>query len=41
MGVRLWEAGFRSHRAAQLAGEQAPEEFLNGLSLEVRSRSRF
>jgi hypothetical protein len=41
MGVRLWEGGFRSHQAAQLAGKQALEEFLNGLSLEVRSKSRF
>jgi hypothetical protein len=41
MGVRLWEGGFRSHQAAQLAGKQALEEFLNGLSLEVRSKYRF
>jgi hypothetical protein len=41
MGVRFWEGGFRSHHAAQLAGMQALEEFLNGLSLEVRSKSRF
>jgi hypothetical protein len=41
MGVRFWEGGFRSHHAARLAGKQALEEFLNGLSLEVRSKSRF
>jgi hypothetical protein len=41
MGVRFWEGGFCSHHAAQLAGKQALEEFLNGLSLEVRSKSRF
>ena len=35
MGVKLWEGGFRSHRAAQLAGKQALEDFLNGLSLEA------
>jgi hypothetical protein len=37
MGVRLWESGFRSYRAAQLAGKQALEDFLNGLSIETRS----
>jgi len=35
MGVKLWEGGFRSHRAAHLAGKQALEDFLNGLSLEA------
>jgi hypothetical protein len=40
MGVRLWEGGFGSHQAAQLAGKQALEEFLNGFSLEFRSKSR-
>jgi hypothetical protein len=39
MGVRLWEGGFRSHRAAQLTGRHALEEFLNGLSIERASRS--
>jgi hypothetical protein len=33
MGVRLWEGGFRSHSAAQLAGKQALEDFPNGLSM--------
>jgi hypothetical protein len=41
MGVRLWEGGFRSHRAAQLAGMLASEDFLNGLSIEAGSRSSF
>ncbi len=41
MGVKLWEGGFRSHRAAQLAGKQALEDFLNGLSMEVGSKSFF
>jgi hypothetical protein len=40
MGVRLWEAGFRSYSAAQLAGKQALEDFLNGLSIEAASKSR-
>jgi hypothetical protein len=35
MGVRLWQAGFRSHRAAQLAGKDALEDFLNGLAVHV------
>jgi len=39
MGVRLWEGGFRSHHAAELAGRQALEDFLNGLSMEVRAKS--
>jgi hypothetical protein len=39
MGVKLWEGGFRSHRAAHLAGKQALEDFLNGLSIEAGSRS--
>jgi hypothetical protein len=38
MGVRLREDGFRSHRAAQLAGKQALEDFLNGLSMDAASR---
>jgi hypothetical protein len=39
MGVKLWEGGFRSYRAAQLAGKQALEDFLNGLSMEAGSKS--
>jgi hypothetical protein len=39
MGVRLWEGGFQSYRAAQLAGKQALEDFLNGLSMDTGSRS--
>jgi hypothetical protein len=35
MGVRLWQGGFRSHRAAQLAGKDALEDFLNDLAVEV------
>jgi hypothetical protein len=41
MGVRLWESGFRSYQAAQSAGRQALEDFLNGLSIEARSKSLF
>jgi hypothetical protein len=41
MGVRLWEGGFRSYRAAQLAGKHALEDFLNGLSLEAGARADF
>lgn len=37
MGVRVWESGFRSYRTAQLAGKQALEDLLNGLSIETRS----
>jgi hypothetical protein len=37
LGVRLWEGGFRSYRAAHAAGKQALEDFLNGLSIEARS----
>jgi hypothetical protein len=40
MGVRLWETGFRSYGAAQLAGKQALEDLLNGLSMDTGSRSR-
>jgi hypothetical protein len=40
MGVRLWEGGFRSHRAAQSAGQSALEDFLNGLAMDAASRSR-
>jgi hypothetical protein len=39
MGVKLWDGGFRSHHAAELAGKQALEDFLNGLSIEARSKS--
>jgi hypothetical protein len=35
MGVRLWEGGFRSYRAAELAGRSALEDFLNGLSMDA------
>jgi hypothetical protein len=38
MGVKVWEGGFRSFHAAQLAGKQALEDFLNGLSIEANSR---
>jgi hypothetical protein len=34
MGVKLWHGGFRSYQAAQSAGKQALEEFLNGLSMD-------
>lgn len=39
LGIRLREAGFRSHRAAQEAGRLALEDFLNGLVIERASRS--
>jgi hypothetical protein len=39
MGVRLWEGGFRSHRAAESAGRTALEDFLNGLAMDAASRS--
>ncbi len=35
MGVRLWQGGFRSHRAALLAGKDALEDFLNSLAVDV------
>jgi hypothetical protein len=38
LSVRLCEDGFRSHRAAELAGRSALEDFLNGLSMEAGSR---
>jgi hypothetical protein len=41
MGVKLWEGGFRSHHAAESAGKQALEDFLNGMSMEARSKSDF
>ena len=37
MGVRLWQGGFRSHRAAHSAGRAALEDFLNGLAMEATS----
>jgi len=40
MGVRLWQGGFRSHRAAHNAGKDALEDLLNGLAMDVASRSR-
>lgn len=39
MGVTLKEGGFRSYRAAELAGRGVLEDFLNGLSMEAGSRS--
>jgi hypothetical protein len=39
MGVKLWDGGFRSYQAAQSAGKQALEDFLNGLSMESGSKS--
>ncbi|MGY4296561.1 DNA-binding response OmpR family regulator [Bradyrhizobium sp. i1.4.4] len=39
MGIRLREAGFRSHRAAHEAGRIALEDLLNGLVIERASRS--
>jgi hypothetical protein len=41
MGVKFREDGFRSYRAAQLAGKQALEDFLNGMSLDTGSKSSF
>ena len=38
MGVKLWEGGFQSFHAAELAGTQALEEFLNGLSVDIHSK---
>jgi hypothetical protein len=40
MGVRLWQDGFRSHRAAHLAGKAALEDFLNGLAMDAGARKR-
>jgi hypothetical protein len=40
MGVRLWQGGFRSHRAALSAGNAALEDFLNGLAMDASSRIR-
>ena len=39
MGVKLGEGGFRSYSAAQLAGRQALEDFLNGMSMEAVANS--
>jgi hypothetical protein len=39
MGVSLRECGFTSHRSAEVAGKDALEDFLNGLSLEATSRT--
>jgi hypothetical protein len=36
MGVKLRESGYRSHRAAYLAGKNALEDFLNGLAAGSR-----
>jgi hypothetical protein len=41
MGVKLWDGGFRSHSAAQMAGKQALEDFLNGLTMDAGSKSVF
>jgi len=35
MGIRPWQGGFRSHRAAQLAGRDALDDFLNDLAVDV------
>jgi hypothetical protein len=35
MGVRLSQGGFATSEQAELAGRQALEEFLNGLSIEA------
>jgi hypothetical protein len=39
MGVKLWGDGYRSRQAAELAGKQVLEDFLNGLSMEARSKT--
>jgi hypothetical protein len=39
MGVRLGDGGFPTHHAAQMAGKQALEDFLNGLSIDAGARS--
>jgi hypothetical protein len=39
MGVKLWDGGFPSYHAAELAGKRALEDFLNGLSMEARTKS--
>jgi hypothetical protein len=40
MGVKLFEGGYRSYDAAQLAGKQALEDFLNGLCVDSKSPSQ-
>jgi len=37
MGVKVSGAGYRSHRAAQEAGNRALDKFLNDLSKEVET----
>ena len=37
LGVRLWEGGFRSYRAADLAGRSKLEDLLNGLCIDAGS----
>jgi hypothetical protein len=39
MGVKVRECGFNSYRSAQLAGGNALEDFLNGLSLDAASKT--
>jgi hypothetical protein len=39
MGIRLRECGFATYRSAMLAGKDALEEFLNGLSLDPVSQT--
>lgn len=39
MGVKLRECGFTTYRSALLAGKDALEEFLNGLSLDPVSQT--
>jgi hypothetical protein len=41
MGVKLRECGFTTYRSAMLAGKDALEEFLNGLSLDPVSGTLF
>ncbi|MGA7803935.1 hypothetical protein [Bradyrhizobium sp.] len=41
MGVRIREGGFPSHRAAELAGRDALEDFLNSLSRETGLQNTF
>ena len=41
IGVRLWQGGFKSHRAAHSAGRTALEDFLNGLAMEAGSHMSF
>jgi hypothetical protein len=39
MGVKLRECGFMTYRGAMLAGKDALEEFLNGLSMDPVSQT--